>query len=190
VFRRKAASPSRTLPETAATTLATLRGPWDVAFRPNLGAPEKIKLKELESWTQNPDDGVKYFSGTASYAKTIQIQNDWLKPETRILLDLGTVKDIAKVSVNGRPAAVLWKPPYRADISGFLKAGKNRLEIDVTNQWTNRLIGDRELDPEKKVLASSSNRMLSFGPTPTLAKAGLIGPVTLVSLKRVKSGTR
>ena len=71
------------------------------------------------------------------------------------MLDLGTVKDMAQVSINGQPVATLWKPPYQADITGCLKAGTNRLEIKVTNQWTNRQIGDSKLDPKKRVLASS-----------------------------------
>jgi hypothetical protein len=181
VFRRSASSASRTLPPQKTTTLAMLNGPWDVAFPPNLGAPEKIRLADLESWTASSDKGVKYFSGTATYSKTIQVPPDWLRPETGLLLDLGTVKDIAEVSINGRTVATLWKPPYRARIARVLKAGANRLEIRITNQWTNRLIGDRELDPGRKVLASSPAGMDRFGAPQAIAEAGLIGPVTVVS---------
>jgi hypothetical protein len=190
VFRRPAVSPFRKLPQVTATTLAKLAGPWEVVFPPNLGAPEKIRLKQLESWTENPDDGVKYFSGTATYVKMVHVPQDWLKPGVRIVLDLGTVKDIAQISINGKPAATLWKPPYRSDISNFLRAGANRLEIRVTNQWTNRQIGDHKLDPERRVLASLPSWMDRFGPPKTVAEAGLIGPITLISLKSDKSGTR
>lgn len=190
VLRHKAQAPSRTLPTATATTLATLEGPWDVSFPPNLGAPEKIRLAQLESWTENSDDGVKYFSGTATYAKTVQVPQDWFNPVIRIVLDLGTVKDIAQVSINGAAAATLWKAPYRADITSFLKAGANRLEIKITNQWTNRMIGDRELGPERSVLAPLPKWMLSFGPPAMLAEAGLIGPVNLVALKSGKSTKR
>ena len=183
VFRRPAALPSRTPAPRTTTTLTTLSGPWDVVFPPNLGAPEKIRLIHLESWTANPDEGVKYFSGTATYTKTIQVPQEWLKPGSRITLDLGTVKDMAEVSINGRRAALLWKPPYRADISGFLKAGTNRLEINVTNQWTNRQTGDRELGPEKRILAPLPDWMARFAPREILAESGLIGPVTVVSIK-------
>jgi hypothetical protein len=162
--------------------LATLSGPWDLFFPPHLGAPEKIRLVNLESWTANSDPGVKHFSGTAIYTKTIQVPKIWLKSGTRIVLDLGNVKDIAQVLINGRPEAIVWKPPFRADITGHLKAGKNRLEIKVTNQWTNRQIGDSELGPGRRVLASSSGEIGRFGPPPTLAEAGLIGPVTVVSI--------
>jgi hypothetical protein len=190
VFRRNAVSPSRTLPPVTTTTLATLDGPWEVVFPPNLGAPEKIELAQLESWTENPDDGVKYFSGTATYTKTVQIPNDWLKPGVRIVLDLGVVRDLAQVSVNGQMAASLWKPPYRAGISSFLKAGTNHLEINVTNQWTNRQIGDRQLDPERRVLSSLPGRMIRFGPPQTLSESGLIGPVNLLSIESQETGMR
>jgi hypothetical protein len=184
VFRRHAVSPSRALNPQSAATLATLDGPWEVTFPPNLGAPENIRLAKLESWTRNPDDGVKYFSGTATYTKTVQVPRNWLRSGTRIALDLGTVKDIAQVSINGKTAAILWKPPYRTDISNFLKAGENRLEIHITNQWTNRQIGDRQLDPARRVLSSLPGWMDRFGPPKILEESGLIGPVTLVSLKR------
>ncbi len=190
IFRRTTASPARTPPTTTATTLATLEGPWDVAFPPNLGAPEKIRLTRLESWTENSDDGVKYFSGTAGYSKTIKVPQDWLNPDNRIVLDLGTVKNIAQVSINGTAAATLWKTPYRVDVTSFLKAGTNRLDINITNQWTNRMLGDRELDPEKRLLAPLPKWALSFGPPQALSEAGLLGPVTFVSLKNDKAAKR
>jgi len=183
VFRQPVESPSRILAPVTATILATLHGPWDVAFDTGLGAPENIQLEQLGSWTENPDDGVKYFSGTATYTKTVQVPGDWLKPDGRIALDLGAVKDIAQISINGKPASTLWKPPYRVDISGFLRVGENRLEISVTNQWTNRQAGDSNVDPEQRVLASLPGWMERFGPPRTLAESGLIGPVTVVSLK-------
>lgn len=184
VFRHPAASPSRKPPPIAATTLATLGGPWEVVFPPDHGAPEGIQMMQLESWTENPEEGVKYFSGTATYIKTVQIPQNWLKPGTGIALDLGTVKDIAEISINGRTTATLWKPPYSCDISRFLNTGANSLEIKVTNQWMNRQIGDRELDPERRVLSSPPSWMDRFGPPKVLAESGLIGPVTIVSLKR------
>lgn len=178
VFRRTAASTSRVMTRTNLSTLAMLGGPWEVSFPPNLGAPEKIRLAELASWTANPVEGVKYFSGTAVYTKTLQAQRGLFQTGRRILLDLGAVKDIAEVSLNGRALGVLWKPPFRVDVTGALKPGANLLEIKVTNEWTNRIVGDRSAPAEKKVLA---NVPAGFGPPPTLSEAGLLGPVTLVS---------
>jgi hypothetical protein len=184
VFRRPAAASSRTLPPLTSATLATVGGPWDVTFPPKLGAPEKIQMPKLESWIENSNDGVKYFSGTATYAKVFQVPQNWLKQGTRLILDLGVVKDIAEVSVNGRPLGILWKPPYQTDVTDVLMAGVNRLEIKITNEWTNRQIGDRSVAAEKKVLAASSSGMGGFGGPQTPSDSGLIGPVTVVSTKR------
>ncbi len=182
VFRRPAAAPERTLPRISAALLAEIDGPWDVAFPPGLGAPPGIRMKELASWTQNSDAGVKYFSGTATYGKTLSVPRAWLQTGARCVLDLGVVKDIARVSVNGRRLETLWKPPYRTDVTGALKAGANRLEIEVTNQWTNRLIGDKAAGPGKSVLSPSSSPMGAFGPPPALSESGLIGPVRFLRL--------
>jgi hypothetical protein len=179
VFRRAAASPSRVLARPNLSPLAQLGGPWEVGFPANLGAPPKLRLAELASWTANADDGVRYFSGTATYTKTVHAARGWFKPGTRILLDLGVVKDIAEVSLNGRALDALWKPPFRVDVTGALKPGANRLEIKVTNEWTNRLIGDQTAPADKKVLAAGGPA--GFGPPPTLTEAGLLGPVTFLS---------
>ncbi len=156
-------------------------------------------MENLESWTRNSNDGVKYFSGTATYTKTIQAPSEWFHPATSILIDLGTVKDLAEVSLNGKNVATLWKPPYRVDVSNFVTTGDNRLEIKITNQWTNRLTGDRVGPPEKRVLATVAPRFPgppsppqagrstneqgraagAFGGAQSLGEAGLIGPVTV-----------
>ncbi len=181
VFRRPSSKSVRTLVPRLTMTLDKLSGPWEVSFPPNLGAPEKISMRDLESWTANSDEGVKYFSGSATYRKTIQVPQDWLNID-KVVLDLGDVKDIAQVSVNGKPVDLLWKPPYTTDIKNALKAGPNQLEITVTNQWTNRLIGDRLAGTNKRVLAASSGGMGGFGPAPALSEAGLLGPVEIFSL--------
>lgn len=183
VFRRAASSPSRTLPQRHSITLATIDGPWDVAFQPNLGAPATIQLANLESWTANEDAGVRYFSGTATYTKTMQAARNWFRPNARLILDLGAVDDIAEVSINGRQLATVWKPPYKIDVTNSIEPGENRLEIRVTNQWTNRQIGDRLAPPDKKVLPAAA---LGFGPigggNQTPPPSGLLGPVTMNSV--------
>jgi hypothetical protein len=181
VFRRAASSPFRTLPTTESTTLDNIAGSWDVSFPPNLGAPERIQLAELQSWTENADDGVKYFSGTATYTKTIQVPQNWFQERAKLLLDLGIVRDIAELSVNGKMLGILWKPPYVMNVTSVLKPGENEIQIKVTNQWTNRLIGDRSAPADKKVLPAGSSRSF-FGGMPPLAESGLIGPVTMVSV--------
>lgn len=179
VFRRLAASPSRVVARPNLSPLATLGGQWEVSFPANLGAPAKIRVAELASLTANTDDGVKYFSGTATYTKTVQALRGWFRPGQRILLDLGVVKDIAEVSVNGKALGMLWKPPFCLDVTGALKPGVNSLEIKVTNGWTNRLLGDRAAPADKKVLAAGSPS--GIGPPPTLTESGLLGPVTFIT---------
>ena len=101
------------------------------------------------------------------------------------MLDLGRVGDIAEVSINGKLAGELWKPPYRIDVTASLKPGDNQLEIKVTNEWTNRQIGDRSVPPEKRVLAAAGGRGGgggAFGRVQTLADAGLLGPVNVLSI--------
>jgi hypothetical protein len=182
VFRKAAAAPSRISAPDNIARLADLTGPWEVSFAPNLGAPAKLQFPELRSWTENTDEGVKYFSGTAIYTKVIEASKSWFNPGAKLLLDLGNVRDLAEVSVNGQAVALLWKPPYRMDVTRALQPGKNSLEIKVTNQWTNRLIGDRLALPEKRVLAAAGAAPGPMGAmNQALPASGLIGPVTLIS---------
>ncbi len=181
VFRRAASLPSRMIARAERTKLAIIDGPWDVSFPANLGAPERIKLEKLESWTTNADEGVKYFSGAATYTTTLQAPQSWLKPGAKVLLDLGAVYDLAEVSVNSKELGTLWKPPYRVDVTDVLKTGTNQLEIKATNQWTNRLIGDRSASPDKRVLPAGG-RMMGFGGPLPLKESGLVGPVTVISV--------
>jgi hypothetical protein len=98
------------------------------------------------------------------------------------LLDLGAVKDLAEVSVNGEAMGTLWKASYQVDVTDVLKPGANQLEIAVTNEWTNRLLGDQAASPEQKVLATSTRLIGRLGTPPTLAESGLLGPVQILSV--------
>jgi len=176
VFRNRATAESRVIPQHHQETLATITGPWEINFPAGKGAPEKIVIDTLESWTLSRNEGVKYFSGTATYLKTFEAHKSWFKEETEFFLDLGAVYDIAEISVNGVPAGILWKPPFRANITGLIKKGTNKLEIKVTNQWTNRLAGDQKAAPGKKIL----NSPLFIFPGRSLNDSGLSGPVTIL----------
>src|SRR4029077_10575197 len=118
VFRKAAKTTSRSLPKTVETTLASVEGPWDLSFEPSLGAPAKITLDKLTSWNESPDEGIKYFSGKGIYTKTIDAPTDWSAKGAHVWLDLGDVKNLAEVSVNGKPLGIVWKTPYRVDITG------------------------------------------------------------------------
>jgi len=177
VFRKAAGEPSRALPVPSESCLASLTGAWDIAFQPDRGAPAKITLDALGSWSDHPDLGVKYFSGTATYTKTIQAPADWFRGGAKLWLDLGDVKNIAQTSVNGRPFGTLWKPPFRVDVTSALKAGPNTLEIKVTNLWVNRLIGDQQPDAPKKYTYTAMQFYRAESP---LLPSGLIGPVLIL----------
>jgi hypothetical protein len=177
VFRKAATEPSRTLPVPAESALTSITGAWDVAFQPDRGAPARISLDSLSSWSDNPDPGVKYFSGTATYTKTIQAPADCFKAGTKLWLDLGDVKNIAQVTVNGTPFGILWKTPFRVDVTSALKAGANALEIKVTNLWVNRLIGDQQPNVSKKYTYTAMQFYRADSP---LLPSGLLGPVLIV----------
>lgn len=184
VFRRPATGWVPRLTTDDATMLAAVDGPWEVAFQGNLGAPAKVRLDKLESWTASADDGVKFFSGTATYTKTVTAPRDWFGADTGVFLDLGRVGDIAEVSVNGRRLGTLWKAPWRIDVTGALGPGDNLLEVRVTNQWTNRLAGDRGLPADKKILGDPGPAFAGGGRgavAPPLPESGLLGPVMLES---------
>lgn len=126
----------------------TLGGPWQVAFQAGRGAPAGVELPALQSLHLNADPGVKYFSGRATYSHAFDVATKFLGDGRRVILDLGRVEVIASVKVNGREAGVVWKEPYRLDVTELVRAGVNSLEVAVTNLWANRLIGDELLPPE------------------------------------------
>jgi len=182
IFRQKASAPLRTLPHPVSSELTTVQGTWDVTFPPNWGAPPKIKLDSLTSWTGSADAGVKYFSGTATYMKDIDVSPDWLRPGARVMLDLGKVKDIAQVSLNGKPLGdILWKPPFAADVTTALKPGANHLEIKITNLWPNRVIGDHQPGAQKAYTFTDFKPM-NLNKDSELLESGLLGPVRLMTV--------
>jgi len=177
VFRKAAAAPSRTLPVRVETKVATLAGPWEIAFQPDRGAPAKATFDQLVSWSDSADAGVKYFSGTGAYTKTVDAPAAWFKPGARLWLDLGDVKNLAEVRVNGKTVGIAWKPPFRLDVTGTLKPGANAVEIRVTNLWVNRLVGDQQPDVAKKYTYTSQRFYTADSP---LLPSGLLGPVEVI----------
>ena len=177
----------------------TVDGAWNLAFPPNWGAPPAVSLDHLISWTDHPDAGVRYFSGTATYDKTVEIPAARLAAGRELWLDLGRVKNFAEVEWNGQNLGVLWKPPFRVNVTAAAQPGANHLVVKVTNLWPNRLIGDEQLPPDVewdgKQLKEWPQWLLDDKPSPTgrltfttwhhwtkdspLLESGLLGPVTL-----------
>jgi hypothetical protein len=178
IFRASSQEPGRTLPPPQVRELTTLSGGWKVTFPPGLGAPSQIELQSLISWTEAPQAGVKYFSGTATYSQDFEVEQSWLAPGSSILLDLGRVREFAEVTLNGKPVeTILWKPPFRVDISSALKAGTNHIEVKVTNLWPNRLIGDQQPGADQYTFTDYQAYTKDSPPI----ESGLLGPVRLMA---------
>lgn len=167
------------------TVLATLDGSWTLSFAKDRGAPERIDLPSLTSWSEHSDPGVRYYAGTATYRRNLVL--DTLPSQDRLLLDLGTVHELAHVRVNGVDVGIAWKPPYRVDIGKALKPGSNTLEIEVANLWPNRFVGDLQPDAKRQYTFSTFDlyapllAKLPFTAETPLQPSGLLGPVRLIT---------
>jgi hypothetical protein len=182
-------------------------GPWEVHFAPNLGAPESASFESLTSWTARPEAGIKYFSGAATYFKTLDLPPGTLSRGRRLFLDLGRVEVMARVRLNGRDLGLLWKPPFRLDATDALRPGENKLEVRVVNLWPNRMIGDEQLPEDSDrngdgTLKAWPQWLLEGKPSPTgrttfttwrlwkktdaLLDSGLLGPVTLTAAEEIE----
>ena len=160
----------------------TLEGAWTVDFDPKWGAPAQVRFPKLISWTDHENQGVKYYSGAGFYTRTINVPDDWLASGRGVYLDLGDVRELAEVFVNGKTAGVLWKAPFRADITSLVKPGANELKIEVMNMWINRLVGDQDLPAEKRFTRTNITFDGYRGKPGTwqVQPAGLLGPVRLM----------
>ena len=177
-----------------------ITGSWELRFPPKAGAPERVTLDQLISWSKHSDAGVRYFSGTATYLKTFEVPPALIAPGRRFYLDLGRVEVMAGVKLNGKDFGILWKQPYCVEVTDALKPGGNVLEVEVVNLWINRQIGDEQLpeDSERNpdgTLKQWPQWLQEGKPSPTgrytftswrlwqkdsrLADSGLLGPVKL-----------
>ena len=173
--------------------IQTLEGPWTVHFDEEWGGPAETLFETLTDWSKNSEEGIKYYSGTASYSKSFDFNGG--KGNGKVFLNLGKVKIMAKVWLNGKDLGIVWTDPWRVDITHVVKKGKNDLRIDVVNQWANRLIGDEfksydgiingqwpewllkgEKRPSDRFTFSSAWHYNQDSP---LLESGLMGPVTI-----------
>jgi hypothetical protein len=156
-------------------------GSWQVKFDPDWGGPEIIEFDQLIDWTQHPEPGIRHYSGTATYGKRFVLSTPMLAEHRadrqRLLLDLGELRQLAEVRLNGRGLGVLWCPPFRVDVTEILRPGENALEIDIVNFWPNRIIGDAALAPEARRTRTNIRKL---GEDTPLVRSGLYGPVRLL----------
>jgi hypothetical protein len=156
-----------------------LEGPWAVQFDPQWGGPTSCEFGALVSWTQRPEEGIKFYAGTATYRKTFDLPPSVRREDRRLWLDLGDVKELAEVRLNGKNLGVLWAFPFRVDVTDALRPANNRLEVDVVNFWPNRIIGDQFLPPEERLTRTNIRKLTRETPP---AESGLLGPVTLCAV--------
>ena len=161
-----------------ASSVATLDGPWQVSFDPRWGGPENITFPKLQDWTQRKEEGIRFYSGLATYMKTFDAPHPKGK---EVYLDLGTVHEMARVTLNGKKLGVIWCAPWRIDISDVLKEKGNQLEIEIANLWPNRLIGDAARPPEERMTWTISGH--PYKAESKLLPSGLIGPVRIMTNK-------
>lgn len=178
---------------------------WQVTFPLPGGGTKTVDFPEAVSWTVHADPEIRYFSGTATYQRSFELPAGTLKSDRRWILDLGNVKNLATVTINGRRAGILWHAPFRLDVTEFLREGTNSVELDVTNLWPNRRIGDlqiREADRMEGVLPAwvladrpfsenGRSTWCSWGgwqAEDSLLDSGLLGPLRLRPVELVRVG--
>lgn len=168
--------------------VSELDGTWNTSFDTKWGGPATAEFPELISWTKRPEDGIKYYSGKATYKKTFDLSIGALGNKKamhrtgRLFLDLGEVKNVAEVRLNGKKLGILWCAPWRVEITEAVKPTGNVLEVDVINLWPNRVIGDLNQPKEKRFTKTHDKFRFDMltGSTPLL-EAGLLGPVKVYS---------
>jgi hypothetical protein len=154
-----------------------LSTPWQVAFDPAWGGPAEVTFTELTDWTQHSSDGIRHYAGTAVYRTAFALPPELLEAGHGYALDLGDVREVAAVRLNGHDMGVLWTPPFRVDVTAELTAGENVLEVRVVNNWPNRLIGDAALPEDERF---TKTNVTKFTPDMPLTPSGLLGPVRLL----------
>jgi hypothetical protein len=206
VFRRSSQNPAVSSQEVGNKNFRELKpvqevvGAWEVQFDPNWFYPDngtggKVRFEQLTDWAQRPEESVRHFSGTATYYKTI-FDSKLKETKSQVFLDLGVMKNVARIRLNDRDLGSVWTAPWRVEITGALEAGANRLEIEVANLWPNRLIGDATLPIEKRrtvtnvrtydTMASGTYDCIKCadrkksGQPAALLPSGLLGPVRIL----------
>ena len=157
-------------------------GEWTVTFSPGQGAPEQIELPVLQSLSEHGDEGIKYFSGTATYHTAFELTG--VNRDEKLFLDLGSVASLAEVELNGKKLGILWKPPFIIEVTDVVEQGRNELSVAVTNTWHNRMVGDARLPEDQRItwlLFRDAGADLDEDPEP----AGLMGPVVLRTARKV-----
>lgn len=177
------------------SVITTLNGAWNVSFDPTFGGPAEIVFDSLTDWTDHHLDGIKYYSGIATYTIEFDLPSGLSEEFNKYYIDLGDVKNMAQVKLNGKDAGTVWTYPWKLDVTSLVKSKNNLLEIKVANLWVNRLIGDENLPddgirqgewpdwivrkekrPGKRYTFTTYKH---YSGDSLLEKSGILGPVTI-----------
>jgi hypothetical protein len=176
VFQQPATGSVVSSNERNPTVIQTLSGTWNVQFDHKFRGPKiSVNFTALTDWTKNTNDSIKFYSGTATYQTSFNFNG---LSNGKYTLDLGNVKNLATITLNGKKLGGLWMAPWQMDISSALQNGVNTLQVEVVNVWANRLIGDAALPENKRQTWASVNSIKAKDP---LHESGLLGPVTIIS---------
>lgn len=178
LFRRKIAGSASSGNFPRGEIIKVLDSPWRVTFDTAMRGPRKpVLFRDLTDWIRNENDSIKYYSGQALYETSFEYDGE---ARGRWLLDLGNVKDLAAIELNGKEVGGLWTAPWQIDISAYLRKGENRLSVKIVNLWVNRLIGDAGLPAHERKTWASVNKISKTDP---LHSSGLLGPVHIVQVQ-------
>jgi len=173
VFREpagKTAGKKRNFPQPEA--VSELAGPWEVSFDPRWGGPKQVLFEKLVDWTSRSEEGIRFYSGMARYKKVFDAP--LAQADGRLFLDLGQVRELAEIRLNGKALGIAWAPPFQVDVTDVLKPAGNVLEVEVVNFWPNRIIGDQSLPAEKRYTQTNIRKLTA---ETALMPSGLLGPV-------------
>ena len=164
-----------------------IKGPWAVRFDPRWGGPVSVPFERLSSWATHANPGIKYYSGSATYETKFESPTVHPGLRRRLILELGNLRELAEVRINGQSCGIVWMPPFRLDITRAVKPGINKLEVEVVNFWPNRIIGDQFLAAEKQYARTNVRKFTRDTP---LMESGLLGPVRLGSMTELEAPIR
>ena len=180
VFRKKGEPAATTLEANYPAPLRTqeVKGEWNVAFESAFKTPAPVRMTELDNLSTNANDSIRYFSGTATYTTTVNLDRAGRGEHMFIAFD--NVGTMAKVYINGKYAGGVWTTPYKLDVTDFVKDGRNDVRVEVVNTWVNRIVGDMNLPENQRDIYLYVNHLNADTPLPP---SGIIGKVKFETVR-------
>ena len=180
VFRKKGEPEATTLEANYPAPLRTqeVKGEWNVAFESAFKTPAPVRMTELDNLSTNANDSIRYFSGTATYTTTVNL--DHAGRDEHMFMAFDNVGTMAKVYINGKYAGGVWTTPYKLDVTDFVKDGRNDVRVEVVNTWVNRIVGDMNLPENQRDIYLYVNHLNAKTPLPP---SGIIGKVKFETVR-------